>query len=245
MSNTFIPTTQLRIYNGFGIKPTNTYQSAGMDFYIPNVRKDDTEIYERAVEAICTTYKITRDTYNELCRIFSTYIELGNDELNIIHLFLGTNAQGIDNTITEVWKYEMNARIRKFAKFILVFDKDNKPGVRLFNCDTLFINSGIKVALPQRTCGVFLNKSGMGNKGFDVRSQVIDEDYSGYVHLSLAYTKNSYEGQRVYVGDKVIQMLILPVLHLDPVEIPEDTYEELMQYSTRGSYGFGSSDVKH
>ena len=26
---------QLKIYNGFGIKPTNTYQSAGMDFYVP------------------------------------------------------------------------------------------------------------------------------------------------------------------------------------------------------------------
>ena len=32
----------MKIYNAFGIKPTNTYVSAGSDYYIPNI--DDFDI---------------------------------------------------------------------------------------------------------------------------------------------------------------------------------------------------------
>ena len=44
----------MKIYNSFGIKPTNTYVSAGSDYYIPNIK---TEIQqERALKAFEKSY---------------------------------------------------------------------------------------------------------------------------------------------------------------------------------------------
>ena len=40
-------------------------------------------------------------------------------------------------------------------------------------------------------------------------------------------------------------MVILPVFHMDPVEVGEDEYDEIMKDSARGADAFGSSDVKH
>ena len=113
--------------------------------------------------------------------------------------------------------------------------------------DALFINSGIKIALPHNYAGVYLNKSGKGNAGFDVRAQVVDEDYSGYVHLSQSYSKDLINDGKniVYCGDKLVQMLILPVLHTTPVEVSLEEYNEIMNGTQRGESGFGSSDVKH
>ena len=137
------------------------------------------------------------------------------------------------------------AAIKYFINQYLVFDKNGVAGIKLKLNDTLFINSGIKIALPHGYAGVYLNKSGKGNAGFDVRAQVVDEDYSGYVHLSQAYTKDNDKKNVVFCGDKLVQMLIIPVLHTNPVEISEDDYIKLMENSQRGDDGFGSSDVKH
>ena len=79
----------------------------------------------------------------------------------------------------------------------------------------------------------------------DVRACVVDEDYSGYVHLSLAYTVSSNNGI-IYAGDKLIQQCILYIVDTsDTTEVSEDEYIELMKDSKRGSKAFGSSDVKH
>ena len=70
-------------------------------------------------------------------------------------------------------------------------------------------------------------------------------DYSGYVHLSLAYTLSSNNGI-IYAGDKLIQQCILYIVDTsDTSEVSEDEYIELMKNSKRGSKAFGSSDVKH
>jgi dUTPase len=132
-----------------------------------------------------------------------------------------------------------------FMQKYIVFDDNNIPGIKLPLNSTLFINSGIKVALEPGTAGIFLNKSGKGNAGFDIRAQVVDEDYAGYVHLSVAFTKDSTVNNIVYCGDKLTQMVILPVLHMDPVEVDENEYDDIMKDSARGADAFGSSDVKH
>ena len=139
----------------------------------------------------------------------------------------------------------MKAPIYMFMQKYIVFDDNNIPGIKMPLNSTLFINSGIKVALEPGTAGIFLNKSGKGNAGFDVRAQVVDEDYAGYVHLSVAFTKDSVVNNIVYCGDKLTQMVILPVFHMDPVEVGEDEYDEIMKDSARGADAFGSSDVKH
>ena len=95
--------------------------------------------------------------------------------------------------------------------------------------------------------GLYVNKSGKGNCGWDVRACLVDEDYAGFVHLSQAYTKELIDdGQNiVYCGDKLTQMMLLPVFHSKYDEITEEEYNEIMSNSKRGESGFGSSDIKH
>ena len=142
---------------------------------------------------------------------------------------------------------------------ILTYDsKNDKVGVKMQLNDTLFINSGIKVALdtvlgdkigpnPSNAvkmlrllgigvAGLYVNKSGKGNAGWDVRACLVDEDYVGFVHLSQAYTKELIEdGQNiVYCGDKLTQMMLIPVFHDEYVDIDEDDYNKIMANSKRG-----------
>ena len=111
--------------------------------------------------------------------------------------------------------------------------------------DYFLFNSGIRVKLEPDTAGIFFNKSGKGNQGFDTRAWVVDEDYSGFVHLSQAFDKETFDGVNLYCGDKLTQMVVLPVVKTEINEVEESIYNDMMSNSARGSDGFGSSDVKH
>lgn len=236
---------ELKIFNAFGITPTNTYVSAGTDYYVPNIDESNVTQVKYALMAFEKSYKVTKDDIDVLCNIFRFYDEnkkFENQLTNIIHLYYALYSNTVENL-----KHDPHEAVKYFINNYLIFDANGVAGIKMKLNDTLFINSGIKIALPHGYAGVYLNKSGKGNAGFDVRAQVVDEDYSGYVHLSQAYTKDLLnEGQNiVYCGDKLVQMLIIPVLHTTPVEIPFGEYNELMSNTQRGDSGFGSSDVKH
>lgn len=239
---------QFRIYNGFGIKPTNTHQSAGMDFYVPLIDATDKDVATRAFEGFKKSYNKTEEDLISLLKdirecVISTVYE--THCLNILHLYLAF----YDKLLWDSQKVEDNiyvkAPIYMFMHKYIVFDDNNIPGIRMPLNSTLFINSGIKVALEPGTAGIFFNKSGKGKNGFDVRAQVVDEDYAGYVHLNVAYTKDCDCNNIVYCGDKLSQMVIVPVYHVEPQEVSEEEYNEIMKNSNRGADAFGSSDVKH
>ena len=60
----------MKIYNAFGIKPTNTYVSAGSDYYIPNIIEDNKE--ELALKAFEKSYGKTK---NEITNKHGRYEE--------------------------------------------------------------------------------------------------------------------------------------------------------------------------
>jgi dUTPase len=236
----------MKIYNSFGITPTNNFTSAGTDFYIPYIDVTDTEKVNRAIVAFSKGYKVSTDIMQNLITLMSYRIK--NTELykreyiNILLLYLALDSATLRN------KTDIFENISTFVSEYLVFDKNTyKPGLRLKCNDSLFVNSGIKVALPPSTMGIFENKSGKGNAGFAKRACVVDEDYSGFVHLSVAYTKDDVKNgdNVVFCGDKLIQMIIVPNLHEEYTEVTEDEYNEQMKNSERGDKAFGSSDVKH
>lgn len=239
---------EFKIFNGFGIKPTNTHQSAGMDFYVPLIDCTDEKTARSAFEGFKKSYNKTDEELIRLLQdirecVISTVYE--THCLNILHLYLAF----YDKLLWDSQRVNDNIYVKgpmyMFMQKYIVFDDNNIPGIRMPLNSTLFINSGIKVALEPGTAGIFLNKSGKGNAGFDVRAQVVDEDYAGYVHLSVAFTKDSEVNNIVYCGDKLTQMVIMPVYHVEPTEISEDEYDEIMKDSNRGADAFGSSDVKH
>lgn len=103
-----------------------------------------------------------------------------------------------------------------------------QPGERLS------IPLGLALEIPDGHAGLLLDKSGLSHKhGLKSFGGVIDAGYRGEVHAgimnlgTLPYTLNA--------GDKIIQMLIMPVIRVDIQEV-----EELSQ-SDRGAGAFGSS----
>lgn len=234
---------KVRIFNEFGIKPTFNHVAAGADFYIPYFDEDKKSIAFKAFEL---SFKVN-DTYiDNVYNAVKYYVKdriLSEKQLiNIVHLFLALDSSAINS-------YDENdipARVKLFVDRYLIFDKNLRPGIAMDLNDALLINSGIHVALEPGTAGVFMNKSGRGNAGFDVRAQVVDEDYTGFVHCSLAYTKDTNKDCRnIYCGDKLTQMLILPIVHSDYDEVSGDEYYKIMSNSERGSNSFGSGDEKH
>lgn len=232
----------MKIFNEFGIKPTTNCKAAGYDFYIPNIQKPVEEC-GFILEAFSKSYNLSLEQLNDCL----AYLELqvssvyGADkwegqEMNILFLFLALDSDYV--------KESENA-VETFVDDCLIFDKDGKPGIKPCIPDHVFFNSGIHVALNPGTAGIFFNKSGRGIKGWDVRAQVVDEDYSGLVHLSLAYTKNNLEDGVIYVGDKITQMVIVKIENGDVEDIDRETYMALMSNSERGDKGFGSSNEKH
>ena len=257
----------MKIYNAFGITPTNTYVSAGSDYYIPNIIEDNKQ--ELALKAFEKSYGKIKDEIADLYeqiakRLFKEGIPI-YQTINTLHLYLATDSKSLQRNEA------VGSRLAEFfIKYFIYDDKKETVGVKLGLNDTLFINSGIKIALDTilsdnevypfqnnsiqqlrslgiGVAGLYVNKSGMGNKGYDVRACLVDEDYAGYVHLSMAFTKDLLaEGKNiVYCGDKLTQMMLIPVFHTKYEEISEEEYNDIMSKSNRGDSGFGSSDVKH
>lgn len=233
----------LNIFNDFGITPTTNFTAAGLDFYIPNL--DTQEKVYKWINAISPKFK--KDYLEELFNKISLFTSFNGMELsyttiwNIVQLYVSLDSAYINHGFND-----LEDKVSGFLDSYLVFDKNGTPGIKLQPLDHTLFNSGIKVALQHNTVGIFFNKSGKGTKGFSVRAQVVDEDYSGYVHLSNAYTKYHRDDGVIYVGDKITQMVILPVILINKCnELSIDEYEELMKNSKRGSDAMGSSDVKH
>ena len=256
----------MKIYNAFGIKPTNTFVSAGTDYYIPNLDDFNFKQVEVAIAAFEKSYNISHDDIEVIRTQFEILEDPAetNQITNMVHLFLALGNKKLD----ELKKFSLIDAVDYFYENYLVWDKNCNAGIKLKLNDTLFINSGIKVALDTTwdtngkvkfdivnalkeigigIAGLYVNKSGKGNAGFDVRACLVDEDYAGYVHLSMSYTKDLFEDGKniVYAGDKLTQMMLIPIFHTQYEEVTEAKYSLLMSESNRGDSGFGSSDIKH
>lgn len=94
-------------------------------------------------------------------------------------------------------------------------------------------HTGVHVELPPNTAGVMLPKSGMMVNHNLLTFGVVDESYRGEI---LVHVFNlGGDDYAVHAGDKLTQMLVIPVLY-EPVEIVDELSD-----GERGSAGFGSS----
>lgn len=95
-------------------------------------------------------------------------------------------------------------------------------------------HTGVHVKLPKGTAGLLVSKSGLNVKNGITSTGLIDEGYSGEIIVKL-YNHSGYD-YRVNMGDKITQLVIVPVLYED-VEIVND----LQMDSERGDNGIGST----
>lgn len=105
------------------------------------------------------------------------------------------------------------------------------------------IPSGLKFKIPEGTALIAANRSGVATKkGLIYGAQVVDEDYQGELFISLINTSDNVV--EINCGEKIIQLLHVPLLQEELVELKDET--ELFQgiKTERGSGGFGSTGIK-
>lgn len=100
--------------------------------------------------------------------------------------------------------------------------------------ESAVFDTGVCVELPKNTCGVLVSKSGLNVKHGILSTGLIDEGYQGSIRVKL-YNHSGFD-YLVKRGDKISQLIIIPVLYEDP-EIVDD----FDKYTQRGTDGFGSS----
>ena len=95
------------------------------------------------------------------------------------------------------------------------------------------IHTGVHVQLPPGTVGMLKSKSGLNIKHSITSEGVIDEGYTGEIVVKLY--NNGHNSFRINKGDKISQLVILPVLRPTPVQVDE------IEGGERGDNGFGST----
>lgn len=105
--------------------------------------------------------------------------------------------------------------------------------------ETVFIHTGLSMAIPEGYVGLNFARSGLASKqGLAPANKVgvIDSDYRG--ELMVALHNHSDTPRTVEPGDRVAQFLIMPVITACFTEV--DTLDE----TQRGAGGFGSTGTK-
>lgn len=95
-----------------------------------------------------------------------------------------------------------------------------------------FFDTGVHVAIEKGYCGQVASKSSLMLLGITTRG-IIDSQFRGSIGVVLF--NHSDEGYLVHKGDKIAQLLIVPI------ELPEIEYVDELDETDRGNGGFGST----
>ena len=95
------------------------------------------------------------------------------------------------------------------------------------------IHTGVHVQLPSGTVGMLKSKSGLNTKHSVTSEGVIDEGYTGEIVVKLY--NHGFDRFLVKRGDKISQLVILPVLRPEPMLVDK------IEGGERGDNGFGST----
>lgn len=110
------------------------------------------------------------------------------------------------------------------------------PAGRTYTCkagDSVLIDTGVHVELPEWTVGHIAPRSGLNVYHDLITDGVIDPGYTGTVKVKL-YNLGKKDYQ-IYGGDRIAQMLVHTILHFDCVAV------DALSRTERGSAGLGST----
>lgn len=96
------------------------------------------------------------------------------------------------------------------------------------------IDTGVHIAIPKGYVGFLKSKSGLNVRDHLTGEGVIDSGYTGSIMVKLYHNSES-GGKYFRRGDKIIQIVLLPILKGE-IEIVEELEE-----TERGDSGFGST----
>lgn len=95
------------------------------------------------------------------------------------------------------------------------------------------IDTGVHIQLPPGSVGMLKSKSGLNTKHSVTSEGVIDEGYTGEIVVKLY--NHGFDRFLIRRGDKISQLVILPVLRPEPMLVDK------IEGGERGDKGFGST----
>ena len=122
------------------------------------------------------------------------------------------------------------------------FDVYSVEDVTINPGESKVVPNGIHCCIDEKDpyCLIVMDRSGMGFKrGLRVFQGLIDAGYSG--PLGIMMTNIGSEPQVIKKGDKYAQMLPLPKVVPNFIELNDTEFKEFESRQQRGSNGFGSS----
>ena len=96
------------------------------------------------------------------------------------------------------------------------------------------VATGIAMEIPDGYVGMICDRSSMAIKGIHVLGGIIDSSYRGEISVCLM-NLGTDEDYKVNAGDRIAQILIIPVANFDLREV------EALGETDRGNGGFGST----
>lgn len=105
--------------------------------------------------------------------------------------------------------------------------------VTVYPGESVVIDTGVHMEIPYGYAGFIKSKSGLNVKHGILSEGVVDAGYTGSIRVKLY--NHGHEAYTVKEGDKISQIVILPVLLCGFTKV--DALEE----TERGSGGFGST----
>ena len=134
----------------------------------------------------------------------------------------------------------MKIKLEKWA-FMPTRAHDTDAGLDLYATESQVIparesaifDTGVHIELPPNTVGFLKSKSGLNVKHGIQSEGVIDVGYTGGIIVKLY--NHSGKDYRVNIGDKISQLVILPIV-VPKLELVED-----LEDTERGDGGFGST----
>ena len=114
------------------------------------------------------------------------------------------------------------------------FDLFSRTHLTLLPNERYAFSTQISVKIPDGYCGILKDRSGNAvKKGVHVLAGIIDQNYIGEIFICLANLSN--KPVTIDIGDKIAQMLIVPVPSVEIKEVQE------LPSTDRGAAGFGST----
>lgn len=117
--------------------------------------------------------------------------------------------------------------------------KDGMDSISIPAGETVKVNTGIAIAIPDGYFGAIFARSGLATKrGLRPANcvGVVDSDYRGEIIVALH--NDTSENDVVEVGDRIAQLVIIPYLDITLSEVDE------LDDTIRGECGFGSTGTK-
>ena len=108
----------------------------------------------------------------------------------------------------------------------------------------LLLPTGLSFGVPHGYMLQVCNRSSMGAKrSLIVGAHIVDSGYDGEVFIDLHNI--GIEPQYISAGDKIAQLVLVPVVHFRPVELQDSSlYRDDICISSRGDGSLGSTDKK-